>query len=84
MDEQSAPSVPMTRRERREASRRGKRFGTSSAATAPKPGNTDEAADEGSRERFDAWLASIVPQDTDGVQETFRTSSQAGNHEQAD
>ena len=64
----------MTRRERREASRRGKRFGTSSAATAPKPGNTDEAADEGSRERFDAWLASIVPQDTDGVQETSRTS----------
>lgn len=83
-DGQSAPSVPMTRRERREASRRGKRFGTSSAATAPKPGNTDEAADEGSRERFDAWLASIVPQDTDGVQETSRTSSQAGNHEQAD
>ena len=35
-------------------------------------------------ERFDAWLASIVPQDTDGVQETSRTSSQAGNHEQAD
>lgn len=83
-DGQSAPSVPMTRRERREASRRGKRFGTSSAATAPKPGNTDEAADEGSRKRFDAWLASIVPQDTDGVQETSRTSSQAGNHEQAD
>ena len=29
-DGQSAPSVPMTRREREEASRRGKRFGTSS------------------------------------------------------
>lgn len=57
--------------------------GESSRAQTAHDGDTQGAASASNDDeaRFNAWLASIVPQDTGDVQETSSTTGQAGIHE---